>query len=226
MQTIFTRDRKLPRSLRLLVALFNVSDKEIQNRRAMLLNGVKALNCMERMVGWPLTKHYDVEVFGKEPIIIDVKSSEGILKKEIKYHCPPSYNRDSVSCIKGSMRWIKSPYMFSLCLLVLKMGMSELLDGDFTNFDEMVSVARKNLKTKTPVLHTTYFAHNSILYWKAILKNYRSLFQGRPADYLWHDTYSYGYGLHVLLQGATSSADLNREIVEIKKKVHNDAKKV
>jgi len=176
------------------------SEKEAQTNWVM--RTIPVLQALDRIAGWPLTRVYKLDV-----------GSRGNWLQAYYYH--------------SSRRWMKSSYLVSLYVLLVRMCRDERITG-FKDFDGLVKVVSKALTSTTPLKSDGGYVKTSLPYWEAVMKGYPRLFRKRKLPYYWDSSRLNGSnggaeGIQYLVNGDTQYTEIRQEVLKIKKEL--DAKK-
>lgn len=156
------------------------------------LRGLRCLHAFEKLAGWPLTRAMKVDM------------PRGVT---------------GVYC-RGSRRWLKTPYLVTLYVLLVRMCADISIDG-FKNFDGMMKIINSKDNWTRDAQHIV----NTREYWKALALGYPYLFEQYKMTYYWsrdqlHNE-GYGEGILKLCSGKTNFpgayTDLNKVKVDINK---------
>ena len=164
---------------------------------------IAVLQAFDRIAGWPLTRVYQVEADGRKWL------------KLYYYH--------------SSRRWMKSSYLVSLYLLLIRMCKDTRITG-FKDFNGLVSKLEKILKNDKLLIDTSY-VRQSLPYWEAIMKGYPSLFRQRKIQYYWDTDRLSGNssggseGIQMLTNGSTYYKEVRAELLKIQKELNDKKKK-
>ena len=163
--------------------------------------GKVMVNAIEKHYGWPLTKIYPVKLNEDQDNVTD-------------------YN--GFYYISASKRWIKSPHMLSMFLLLFRIAI--------TNHKFKFKTKIRSLKSLFKVLDDAAEKSNlgEIVYykahgprWKVVLDNYRKLFGQRDLEDLYypggHD-YFFSEGINTLCDDDSKDEVLNTEFEKLTSK--------
>lgn len=163
---------------------------------------VAVLQAFDKFAGWPLTRVYKLDVGSKDWL------------QAYYYH--------------SSRRWMKSSYLVSLYVLLVRMCADERITG-FKDFNGLVELTKKVIGSGRNLKHDQSYVSGSLPYWEAIMKGYPDLFRKHKMPYYW-DTSRLGggnsgssEGIQYLVSGNTKYTEIRQELVKIKKAL--DAKK-
>jgi hypothetical protein len=162
---------------------------------------VPVIQALDRVAGWPLTRVYQLKT-GRDHIT------------GLYYH--------------SSRRWMKSSYLISLYIMLVRMCKDERITG-FKDFDGLVKLLDKLCKNNgesnwTGLKSDQGYVKDSLPYWESIMRGYPRLFRARKMDYYW-DTdrlggSSGGYeGIQYLVGGNTKYTEVKDEMLKIKKEL-------
>lgn len=179
-------------------------DKDLEVIDGWLKRSIPVLQAFDRAAGWPLTKIYKIDC------------KQDWLK--------PYY-------FLSSRRWMKSSYLVSLYVLLVRMCKDERITG-FKDLKGLIATIEKltkssNLKCDGP------YVKGSLPYWEAIMKGYPRLFRKRKMDYYWNierltnsqSNSGSAEGIHLLTCGSTKYPEVRKELLKIKDEL-NTKKKV
>lgn len=159
------------------------------------------LQAFDKLAGWPLTRVHKVKTSARS---IDI----------YYFH--------------SSRRWMKSSYLVSLYLLLIRVCRDDRITG-FKDFYSLVAVIDKIDRSTKKLVTDSGYISSSKPYWEAIMKGYSRLFRKRKMVYYW-DKERLGSGnnggsegIQNLVTGATSYTEVRKELNEIKKEI--DSKK-
>jgi hypothetical protein len=129
-------------------------------------DGLKIVNIFERYSAWPLTKMCSIEV------ILPPLPPNAIFK----------FDAETYAYI-GSTKWVRSPYMLSLYLLLLRAGTIPGL-GDCVDLDDFITTVRKYKPNKLDPYSKQSgdleYLQSTLNKLKFLLDNYEALFEFRP----------------------------------------------
>lgn len=164
---------------------------KITNPDQWAQRGLSVIHIMEKLAGWPLTRAMAVEV-GRNNVY-------------------------SVYC-RASRRWLKSPYLTTLYILLMRMSRDENISG-FKTFDDMekilLSISRFNSDDNN--------IRNTLPYWKALMVGYPEIFEKRKITYYWSldrlntGTNGYGEGILRLCDGSTQFKEAHEALMKVHK---------
>jgi len=162
---------------------------------------VVVIQTFDRLAGWPITRVQ-------------------------KVNCGQDYIK--AFYFRSSRRWMKSSYLISLYVLLVRMCKDERI-SDFKNFNGLIDIVGKyaNADIKDRLKMDQTYVKSSYPYWEAIMKGYPRLFRKRKMEYYW-DTQRLngnegGYeGIQYLVGGDTKYKEVRAELLTIKKEL--DAK--
>jgi hypothetical protein len=177
-----------------------VTEQDLINKTNNVIN---ILNLFECDAGWPLTRMYDVKT---------INTSAGYYTTTWPVAGPTMY-------FVGSNRWIRSPYMASLFMLIVKAAINDQIKCADT-VEECISksieaIIKKEYRAITGM--TIYLVTGSIMLWPVILRGYDRLFGDKPATYYWDaKNYTtgniYGQGIQALINNCTSLNGLDMKL--------------
>lgn len=163
--------------------------------------GLRILHACEKLAGWPMTKAWHVKG-------------------------PKEYQ--SIVHTLSSRRWIKSPYLITLYVLLMRIAADERIT-DFKNFDELekkiadLNQSGKNIKRDSGHVRVT------LPWWRFILRGYPDLFRQYKLPYYWslervpgvgHN--GYGEGISRLCDGSTKFTAARDKLRKIKAKLEEE----
>jgi hypothetical protein len=134
-------------------------EKFLQTKKAFMAKmqrAVNFVNILESKHGWQLTKAHEVECVGQDGNAINI-----------------------VCLFTGSPKWLRSPHMVSMWLLILRNGGHKYLWNPKTYGDLRTKMDKYLENTKTS--DATYM-RMSYPYWNSIMENYDKLFKGFPVS--------------------------------------------
>jgi hypothetical protein len=162
---------------------------------------VAVLQAFDKLAGWPLTRVYKLDT-GKDWL------------QAYYYH--------------SSRRWMKSSYLVSLYILLVRMCADTRITG-FKDFNGLVKTIKKITDSGPSLKSDQSYVLNSLPYWEAIMKGYPDLFRKHKLPYYW-DTSRLGgsvnggsEGIQYLVNGNTKYTEIRQELMKIKKNL--EAKK-
>jgi hypothetical protein len=159
-----------------------------------------------------LKLYEDVGKFNAHSEIFHFNLKEGTKTFEIK---------DNLFLLIASRRWMKSSYMLSLFLLLLRIGLrSDLTDGDVGSVEKF----EKRLEN-TAGIGDIHHVVVSKYYWQKVIRNYHELFGKRKISKNWNPDdnkgfYDQGYGfkyegISKLSDGTTKNKPLRDKLVKL-----------
>jgi hypothetical protein len=165
---------------------------------------VPIVQVIDKLAGWPLTRAYKVD------------AQDGI--RAYYFH--------------SSRRWMKSSYLISLYVLLVRMAKDMRVTG-FKDFDGLykiladVTSGGKSGQDQKLASDNSY-VKDSLPYWEALMKGYPRLFRKRKMPYYWDTSRLNGgsggsEGIQYLVKGSTQYGEVREELLKIKKEL--DAKK-
>jgi hypothetical protein len=176
--------------------------RDMKDIEGWITRAVQALQTVDRMVGWPLTRAYEVNT-GKENI-----------RRIIYTH--------------SSRRWMKSSYLISLYVLIVRMCKDERITGykDFAALQKLlldISSSGKTLKCDNG------YVKDSVPFWEAVLKGYPRLFRARKMPYYWdtgrlNGSSGSSEGIQYLVKGTTQYSEIRTEMLKIQKELKDTGK--
>jgi len=181
----------------------NISKTEMGNNNAWMMRSISVLQAFDRLAGWPLTRVYK----------LDVGNNNSWLQAYY-YH--------------SSRRWMKSSYLVSLYILLVRMCKDERITG-FKDFNGLVKVVNAALNSGKSLVVDNNYVKSSLPYWEAIMVGYPKLFRKRKLPYYWDTGRLEGggtggaEGVQYLVKGDTKYTEIREELLKIKKQL--DAKK-
>lgn len=161
------------------------------------------LNAFDRLAGWPLTRVYPITEIPQD-------------RKRAYYFL-------------SSRRWIKSAYLLSLYVLLVRASSNDIFSG-FKNFDELEEKLSKGLGQSKTAQDKNYLL-NSLPFWRAIMLGYPKIFRQKKIAYYWNEERfgddkpirTSADGLDRLVTGRTSYKEAYRQLMAVKKEL--DSKK-
>jgi hypothetical protein len=169
--------------------------------------GVEVLHAVEKLAGWPLTKpSFEVEM-------------------------PRDY-MSGMYCY-SSRRWLKSPYLMTLYILLVRMCADVRITG-FKNYDDLVKLLGNLTSSGNHLKRDTDYVRNTFSFWRALMVGYPKLFRKRKITYYWdtarlqqrrNDYEGYGEGIARLCSGNTEYKEVYQKLIEIKKDLEGKNKK-
>lgn len=163
---------------------------------------VAVLQAFDKTAGWPLTRVYKLGV-----------GSRNWLQAYYYY---------------SSRRWMKSSYLVSLYVLLVRMCKDKRITG-FKDFDGLVKVVQKALSSGQNLTSDHSYVKPCLPYWEAIMKGYPDLFRKHKMPYYWDTARLSGgsgggsEGIQYLISGTTKYTEIREELLRIKKEL--DGKK-
>lgn len=204
---IVKESKELPTDKLRIMCKWTASEKnlkaDLKTINAWVNRSVMVLQAFDRLAGWPLTRVYQIEAGDREWL------------KLYYYH--------------SSRRWMKSSYLVSLYLLLIRMCKDTRITG-FKDFNGLVAKLNKILKNDKLITDTSY-VNGSMPYWEAIMKGYPRLFRQRKIQYYWdpdrlsNNSSGGSEGIHLLTNGSTYYKEIRAELLKIKKELNDKKKK-
>jgi len=181
----------------------NSPKKIMENNTDWAMRATLVIQAFDKIAGWPLTRVYKLDVGDKDYFL-----------QSYYFH--------------SSRRWMKASYLVSLYVLLVRMCKDERVTG-FKDFDGLVKVIQKILKSGQTLKLDAGYVSSSLPYWEAIMKGYPDLFRQRKIQYYWDTgrldgaTNGGAEGVEYLVNGNTRYTEVRKEMLKIKKEL--DSKK-
>lgn len=146
-----------------------------------ILIGLRIINIIERKLKWPLTRVYPIK-------------------------CDQLTKNHKIYCFVGNKKWIKSPNIFSLFMLLVRSGISIKKGRTFESTDGFYRSLFEN-ETTTDISYLKAHFKRSLI----ALKHYNKLF----GETSMRDLYTPNTHLNLFPEGINSLCDLNTNDVEL-----------
>jgi len=181
--------------------------------------GLRMLNIVEKRYNWPLTKMYDVA-----PIDIPRRTNTPTSFSDYERK---TTRRILMKMIVGSKRWIRSPHMISLFLLLFRFPHSDALAINHRKFEKVKSYSGLVKACKSPynggVASDVVYVNNTIKFWDILLGDFDNLFRDMPlkenfSSKAYKDGYSCTEGVDRLCRLCSEHDDLQKRFVAKAKK--------
>jgi hypothetical protein len=153
---------------------------------------ISIYNLFEKSAGWPLTRMHDVETINTDNIVNAWSpGTKGRFYNKV-------WDKGSTHYVVGSKRWMKSPYMVSLYLLILKASYMDVM-GDHSSIEKLIPSTLKRIerlrkyssleqRKRLPYRgwdNIASYTSASIKYWPIVISGYHRLFGKGPAKDYW-----------------------------------------
>jgi len=174
---------------------------------AKMQRAVNFINILEERHGWGLTKLHEVD-----PSNDKLEGKKHPWSKTLLVPAP------NILCMfTGSQKWLRSPHMVSLWLLILRTAGHKYLWNPKTYEALEKKVANYLEKTKSS---DASYVRASYPYWDAIMGNYTKLFKGFPVSRnftpkAWCGNDINNEGIYKLCKGTTADRDLLTRFNEV-----------
>jgi len=182
--------------------------------------GLKLVNHYEKRLGWLLTK------------ITKLQNGDILKDVDIK-------NTINMYMVVGSSKWLRSPYMLSLYMLLLRLG-TRGFKGNFETheelFKEFETFVNKNNGHYKDANHINYKDANHIKkkypMWDILLENHSKFFRDKSINRLYNRKYlvnggsGFNEGITKLCSGYSLDLEMNKKFVELCKNngIHTECK--
>jgi hypothetical protein len=153
------------------------------------------------------------------------EADAGWLKTKVYQLVDPAWEDSHVSYMfEASRRWMKSTYLLSMYLLIIRSAYSMMKDT--VNCDRMIRETKTvegylSLLTEFErVVVPSYYIDSSKQYWQLILKSYPELWERRKMEHYWNkeqmgNAFPSHEGLHKLVCGNAADYEVNKKFEKI-----------
>lgn len=193
---------------------------------AWMRRGLSVLNACEKHAGWYLTRAYKCKGIADQ-----FRPSLGHRQGENERQPDLVPNKHvewaNAYYFLSSRRWMKSSYLTSLYVLLVRMCGDKKFEG-VKNFKGLMEIINKN--TASGFSHDNGYIKSTSPYWEATLKGYSEIFEKKKIDYYWDGnrigstSNNDGHeGIQRFCDGSTSYTEAYQAMMKVKKNL--DAKK-
>ena len=186
--------------------------KSLKDGDAWMRRGLAVLNICEKHAGWYLTRVYKCNGIA-DSVSNHVSGEDSVIKWVNPYY------------FLSSRRWLKSSYMTSLYVLLVRMCGDERITK-VKDFDALVKLISGLGSLQRDNSHVT----KTLPYWEAILKGYPEIFEKKKIEHYWEGARigntgngNGGEGISMFCSGSTNYKNARERMLKVKNDL--DAKK-
>jgi len=186
--------------------------------------GIKLVNHYEKKLGWLLTKMVKVDIDETNRNYSKISKIKRLKNAKSPFLTP---RRDDVSdtinmyIIVATNKWLKSPHILSLYLLMLRLGCSGF-KSNFKTHEELIKDLEKFSNRRG--FKDSHHVRDTFKMWDVILENYNKLFKRKSINRLYSSKYlingcqGFSEGITRLCTGLSRDNKISMEIADICKR--------